>query len=176
VFNRLHDNLSEENKRTNLLYLTTGLFGAKHRSWQTHSDLTLIAVLILLWSVIHERIGIGVLTQVDSAVITLCLTGFALGIVAHFILDMLTPSGVWCMVGITLNWLMSIIRNKTIRILPEKIHIVPPFRIFSTGGNWETLVRFLVRMATTLQVAYIFIYIVYPQFKQFIPFEITIGG
>ena len=175
LFDRLDSMLSVESKRTNFLYLFSSIFSAKHRSWQTHSDITLIGVLYTLWFILNNT-GIQGLSKTDTSILALCLTGFALGIVAHFILDMLTPSGVWCVVGVVLNWLLSVFRNKTVKIFPEKLHIVPSFKIFSTGGAWESLVRVIVRFATVLQVGYIIVYIMYPEVTQFLPFEVSIGG
>lgn len=120
-----------------------GVFDAKHRSWQTHSDLFLILVCLLAWSML-ESLG----TSVEGILIRLIFLGFILGVVSHLILDMLTPEGIWSILGISLG---KIVKKK----VPEKISFVPHWKFFSTGGKWEDLIRWLMWVVCILIAMYI---------------------
>ena len=125
-----------------LLHLTTGLrqkgislpilnlFDAKHRSWQTHSDLFLISMIIACVSVLSSS-----LNSVDLVIFRLMSLGFILGVISHLVLDMLTPEGIWCI----LTTIPS--RVSKSKKIPEKIHLVPKSKLFSTGNEWENFVR-----------------------------------
>lgn len=108
------------------------ILDAKHRSWQTHSDLFLILLLYGIYWVL-SRSGIG---SVESTIFVLLGEGFLLGVVSHLILDMLTPEGVWFISSVALK---KITRTK--KVFPQKISFVPNIKFFSTSGPWETLVR-----------------------------------
>lgn len=107
------------------------VFDAKHRSWQTHSDLFLIICIVLFMSLINENAGTA-----NGIILKLVATGFILGLVSHMILDVITPSGIWC-IGSTV--VSKVSKQKRI---PVKIHLVPHSKFFATGGAWETLVRY----------------------------------
>lgn len=109
------------------------VFDAKHRSWQTHSDMFLIICILVSMSFINS----SVMTPNDI-ILKLVFTGFILGVVSHMILDLLTPEGIWC---IGLGLVGKISGSKS---LPRKIHFVPKSRFFATGGVWEKLVRYVM--------------------------------
>lgn len=122
-----------------ILHLTTGikkksksvlnLFDAKHRSWQTHSDLFLVLIIMLSHYLLNLNIG-----SVNTVVLKLVSTGLLLGIISHLLLDMITPEGIWC--------IPSTIVANTLKVkTPKKIHLVPKTKFFATGGKWEELVR-----------------------------------
>lgn len=146
VYRRLDETLPSHLKR-GLGFRLAKLLSANHRSWQTHSDLTLVAVIYLLFKVMSGGIGTGAVDSVDTAIITLMLAGVGMGVVAHFVLDMLTPQGIWFTFGVLVNKLAK--RH----ILPVKLRVVPSSPLFSTGSNWEMLVCKLVKIATVVAVA-----------------------
>lgn len=111
----------------------------KHRSWQTHSELPLAVILYFL-SKLDPTTG-----NLSSALTQLILMGIGFGLVAHLILDLLTPEGLPFATGLFIN--KFILRK---HVLPERIKIiphVPPTQkgkpgFFSTGGTWETKIVF----------------------------------
>lgn len=106
------------------------IFNAKHRSWQTHSDLFLLFMLIASSYILNISS-----TSADTAIIRLVSMGLILGIISHLFLDMLTPEGIWC---IGLFVFSKVVKNKSI---PQKISLVPHSKFFKTGGAWESIVR-----------------------------------
>ena len=117
---------SEGNKNLNPLL---SVLNAKHRSWQTHSDLFLILAVMLSHWLLN-----GTFSGVDVIIIRLISLGLILGIMSHMILDMLTPEGIWSLVSIAVSKLTGI---KT----PKKLHLVPSKKFFATDGPWEECVR-----------------------------------
>ncbi len=110
----------------------------RHRSWQTHSDLTLLLFILLAYLTFTGRIG---LTGTSGAILYLVLTGFILGILAHFLLDMLTRSGIH-------SFILTGIRNALFKALHKKIpegfvriRFVPNTEFFSTGSPYEDFIR-----------------------------------
>lgn len=108
------------------------IFDAKHRSWQTHSDLFLVLMLILSSVFIN-----GSVTSADGIILKLVFTGLILGIVSHLVLDLLTPEGLWSLPGSALS------KTKVTKSF-EKIHLVPKTKFFATGGKWEDFIRGLM--------------------------------
>lgn len=176
-YKRLDSLLPSGAKKHNLNYNIAKLFSANHRSWQTHSDLTLVGIGFLLWSIISGRFSSD-FTSVDLCILSLILCGIALGFIMHFILDMLTPEGVWFTVGVCINKLLSKLFKREIKLLPEKLHFVPKLRIFATGSAWETFVRRVLRVATYIVLAYFLIFVAFPSVGAWIlskfPYEIVI--
>lgn len=118
------------------------IFDAKHRSWQTHSDLFLAVCLFLSFRYIGSSV-----VSANDVIAKLIFTGFLLGVLSHMILDMLTPEGVWC-IGLKC-FSDATGRNN----LPKKIHFVPKSKFFATGGAWEKLVRWIMWVACFLLFA-----------------------
>lgn len=137
-----------------VLHLTTGLrqkngkklnpvlsvFDAKHRSWQTHSDLFLFVFIALSFF-----IGSSSIVDASSIIFKLIMLGFTLGLISHLILDSLTPEGIWFIVP-------SIIRRKKV-----SFRLVPKSKFFATGGSWERLIR----SAMWLIIIFLSIYVIY---------------
>lgn len=117
-------------KKTGRKVSPLGIFDAKHRSWQTHSDLFL-AVLVSLFVWMLN----GSADSINGVIFRLVATGFIMGVISHLILDSLTPEGIWFIIP-------SIIRRKKVAF-----RLVPKSKFFSTGGSWESLVRFLIVVA-----------------------------
>lgn len=108
-----------------------GLLDAKHRSWQTHSDLFLVALVYALYQMVMET----KLATVESVIWSLVGMGFILGVISHLVLDMITPEGIWSFI------LVGISKVTGKELIPKKLRLVPDSKFFSTGGPWESLVR-----------------------------------
>lgn len=108
-----------------------GILDAKHRSWQTHSDLFLVALMYALYQMIMET----KLATVESVIWSLVGMGFILGVISHLVLDMITPEGIWSFI------LVGISKVTGKKLIPKKLRLVPDSKFFSTGGPWESLVR-----------------------------------
>lgn len=142
--------LSNREKSTSLLYRSCVLLDAKHRSWQTHSDLFLFFLLWLQHQVFMGQINC--LGGVDKAILTLVLTGLCMGILAHFVLDMLTPDGIWMIGLVLLNKILKVINPR--KKLPEKLHLVPKSSFFATGGAWEDFIYKVLKVLTAIAVVW----------------------
>ena len=150
------------------VYKVSHLLNAKHRSWQTHSDLTLFAMLYLMYLLISGKfVGLGV---VDGALLSLVLMGVTLGIIAHFILDMITPEGIW-LIGMTIINQGLRLMNPRAGFLPEKLHFVPHKKLFATGGAWECFVQKVLKIATAVAVVWLLVTLFIPNWMSYIPFE-----
>lgn len=93
------------------------LFVIKHRAWQTHSILFTGGITFTLWSMFSNLQQHN--PDFNVTVLFLMISGFAIGLLSHIILDMLTPSGVYL-------------------FMFKKIKLVPSNSFFSTGNAWET--------------------------------------
>lgn len=107
------------------------LFDAKHRSWQTHSDLFLFFFLYVMYRMLGTAQGD---VSANQVIAMLVFFGLTLGVISHMFLDMLTPEGIWSI-------LFVVIRNFTGLKLPKKVHLVPKSGYFATDGPWERIVR-----------------------------------
>ena len=168
----LDKRLTAKQKKGNPIYKLSSLLNASHRSWQTHSDLTLFAMLYLMYCILSGKFS--QLSAVDMSISILVLTGICLGVIAHFILDVLTPEGVWCIGLVALNKVFNFISPDL--TLPQKIHFVPKFKFFATGGSWEEFVRWTLNIATWLAVAWFLINMFLPYVVDVLPVTISIGG
>lgn len=100
------------------------IFDAKHRSWQTHSDMFLLLSIIFgIW------VGSCGLSGISTIIFKLVMFGFILGLISHLVLDALTPEGIWCIVP-------SVMKRKRVTF-----RLVPKLKFFATGGPWERLIR-----------------------------------
>lgn len=120
-------------EKTNSKSFLVSLFDARHRSWQTHSDLFLFVLIVVANSILSSTVN-----SADQVIIRLITTGLVLGIISHLVLDMLTPEGVWSIVTTILG---KITKYKKI---PKKIHFVPNTPFFRTGGTWEKIIRYIM--------------------------------
>jgi hypothetical protein len=168
----LDKTLNESQKKHNPVYKVADFLNASHRSWQTHSDLTLIAMIYLLHLIIAGKFtSLGTL---DISILTLILTGVCLGVVAHFILDVLTPEGVWITGLVILNRIVRLV-NPRLKI-PEKLHIVPHQKFFATGGKWEEFVNKVLKIATIVAIVWFLGSLLIPIVMKYIPYSITISN
>lgn len=109
------------------------VFDAKHRSWQTHSDLFLICMLFLTGYFLGTSASSS-----DNVLIKLVMLGLTMGVSSHLILDMLTPEGIWCIISSTIGRVLGL------KKMPKKVSLVPNSKFFRTGGSWEDIVRFVM--------------------------------
>lgn len=134
VFNKpyeaLENTLTAKQKRYSFNYKLMKLLACRHRSWQTHSELTLVG-LYFLWVWVT---GVASASGVDKVLWWLLLTGFGLGVISHLVLDMLTTDGSRFALGI---WINTFTGAK----LPETIRLVPRNHFFATGSPWEMTIR-----------------------------------
>ena len=131
------------------------VFDAKHRSWQTHSDLFLIAMIVLTGYMLGSTTN-----SADHVLIKLIMVGLTLGIISHLVLDMLTPEGIWCIISSTVGRVLGL------KKIPRKISLVPNTKFFRTGGSWENIVR-LVMWGICLLLLFGVVY-------EFLPYEIVV--
>ena len=156
-------------RKDNLLYKFASIFSASHRSWQTHSDLTLFCMLYLLNAIMSGRFSN--LGAVDVSILSLVLIGLCLGIIAHFILDIITPDGVW-VVGLVL--LEKFLRLFSPRInIPKKLHLVPHGEFFATGGKWEEFIQKVLKILTFVALAWFLLNALVPNWKTYLPYTIS---
>ncbi len=143
------EELTEHNEQ-GVLHKTGKLLNAHHRSFQTHSDITLYLVLALLFYLAGGENTLVNLGNMDRAIGTLVLFGLGMGILAHLVLDMLTPEGIWVSILVVANKLTP----KHIRI-PEKLHFVPHSSFFATGGTWEIFIQKLLTFLTVVSLLWL---------------------
>lgn len=137
-----------------LLHLTTkarrinkgvdpmGILDAKHRSWQTHSD---IFLGIFIYLFIHFM---NLSTQTaDVLILRMVLSGLSLGIISHMILDMLTPEGIWLVTVVVVKKIFPRVP------LPVKVHLVPKSAFFATDGKWESVIRVIMWVLNVILLA-----------------------
>ena len=117
------------------------LLNARHRSWQTHSFILPLISLIIYW-IIQSRL---VLQQADGMILNLILLGFLLGVISHFILDMLTPGGIVLIIP-------SLMSHKR-----QTFKLVPKTEFFITGGKFETFVRWMMCLCLIVLIILIII-------------------
>lgn len=122
-----------------------GVLDANHRSWQTHSDLFLVLMVVV------SSMLLGVVAfSADQIIIRLISLGLILGVISHLILDMLTPEGIWCLITSVLG---KVTKSNSI---PHKVSFVPNTKFFRTGGFWETLIRRIMWVACIILFISIF--------------------
>lgn len=140
--------------RKSTAYWLLGIFDAKHRSWQTHSDFSIVALMGLLWYVCFSPWS--VFHGTDNVIVSLILTGLILGLIAHIILDGITPEGIWCAPAMLINHMTG---SKN---LPEKYKIVPNRHYFATGNGWEKQIIFRLLTVTSFLMMFYIIYLALP--------------
>ena len=159
--------MSSKNRRKSPAYRIANALNAKHRSWQTHSTLTLYLMFFILYLAFNQKLPS--LGAIDSMILTLVLTGICMGIIAHFILDMITPEGIWLISLVMLNSILSVF-NPRIKI-PAKLHLVPNNSFFATGGAWEQKVQKFLKFVTVVALLW-FLFVL---LSNVIPFQITLS-
>lgn len=146
------------------VYKVAKTFNASHRSWQTHSDLTLFVMIGLLIAVLNNNFGLG---QIDAMFVRVVALGIVLGVIAHFILDMLTTDGVDSLALQVIGKLLHI------KKFPKKLRFVPKWHCFATSGSWELWVNKVLKVLNIIAMAYLLWNIM--GVSQLFPYEITLS-
>ena len=157
------EKVTERFGKKNIFYRFFRFLNAHHRSWQTHSDLTLLSMIFLIYCVVSQRFFS--LSGFDGAILSLILTGLSLGIIAHFILDMLTPEGVWNSVVVILNRVF--LKGKIPKRF-EKWHFVPRWKCFATGSKWECFVQKVLKIATVIAIIWFLLTLFIPNWMSYL--------
>lgn len=143
-YNTLDNSMGVGAKQKSFLYKLLSILRCSHRSWQTHSELTLIFLLYNLYRAYQLD-----LSNPNVTIFVLMLTGLTIGIVSHLILDMLTTSGINFAIGKFLKILFPNIPMIT------TIRLVPPVSTFSTGSNYELTVRSVLNVLQFFALGYV---------------------
>jgi hypothetical protein len=130
-YKRLDEKMSSKQKKRSVLYKTLKFMRCIHRSWQTHSEFTL---LMILWLMMSPTL-LGFTGRFDSVLWLLIVTGFGLGVISHIILDMLTTEGVRFALGVFIKVFFPSVPIFT------TIRLVPGISAFKTGSEWEMAIR-----------------------------------
>lgn len=128
-------------------YNLLGIADARHRSWQTHSDLTFIGLCAMLWYLCFSEWSI--FAGPDLVIAKLILAGLILGTLAHIFLDAITPEGIWMVIPMALKRIFKI------KGLPEKFGLVPKKHFFATGEGWESIVNKVLWFSSFIMLGYI---------------------
>ena len=162
---KMEETMTAKERKGSAFYKFCSIFYAKHRSWQTHSDLfffLLLGFLILLLNGKFTSLSAG-----DSLFLRIMLTGLTLGVMSHLVLDMMTTEGIHSLLFKAVNKL-----SKGTLKLPETLRLVPKWGMFSTDTKWESFVRGLLKIGTFISILYLF----YQAVKGYLPYIISIGG
>ena len=161
-------NNTESELNHNPVYKVANTLCAKHRSWQTHSDLTLYLMVYIIYKLMYST----TLGFLDRSFSLLIMMGICMGVIAHFILDLITPEGIWLIGFKVLNCVIRFF-NPRAKKLPEKLHLVPKAHFFATGGSWEEFVQKVLKVLTWLSIAYLLITLFLPNCLEYLPFSVT---
>lgn len=129
-------------------------FDSKHRSWQTHSDLTLMLILYLIIT-LPSKVGL----TMDGVLITLLGEGILFGVISHLSLDMLTTDGIWSFILAPVKLIKKSAKKDTKDWL-ARLSLVPDIKFFSTDDSntpWERLIRGIMKVV----IVFVMIRIVY---------------
>lgn len=134
VFNKPYDTMDSVmpsgRKRKSFMFKLLSFLRCTHRSWQTHSELTIALLVFILYKLLNMDVA-----SADVSIMLLMGTGLTLGVLSHLILDMLTCEGINFGIG------------KFIKIFFPKvpmittIRLVPNIGIYTTGSPYELNVR-----------------------------------
>lgn len=144
--------------RKSTRYRTAKFFNARHRSWQTHSDLTLLSLIgLFIWLLVGAS-----LTSSEVVLVNIMATGVLLGLISHLVLDSLTTDGIHLLLARLIN-VTALAKSKF--QLPEKLHLVPKSKFFSCESKWESFIRWLLNCLTVFSFGYFVFVIDKPQWS-----------
>ena len=109
----------------------------RHRSWQTHSLFVMCMVIGMLYLMVYcasQYTWFGLTTE-SCKILTLLVTGLAVGIGSHLLLDLMTYDGIQLTPGVWIRFFR--------------------FDIFKTGTTYEKIVRVLLYIACAVTFVYI---------------------
>lgn len=127
-----------------------GVLDARHRSWQTHSDLSLAVFVLLCMALVEVSSGY------DKVILMLAVVGLICGVVSHLFLDCFTRAGIWSVALSPLNLLRGRKELLRVRFVPNK-----PWFSADYNGAWEKLVRRMLRVIGVVLVVWI-VYLMSP--------------
>lgn len=159
-YHNLNSKLTGAEKKKSIRYRISKFFCATHRSWQTHSELTLFLLLILLYMVVSGKFTS--LGSIDTAILSLIMMGTTLGVFSHLLLDMLTTKGIVFVTGILINKIFKLLTKQDFKIVVERLRFVPKSSKFATDTDWEHFIYKVVRFLTVLSVVYVIVGFVFP--------------
>lgn len=157
--NRLRKSMP--NKRSPL-YFALGCCDAKHRSWQTHSELTLAVLLFFAWFMTQPSLAgliFGPNYRASAPIAALIVTGLALGQISHIVLDGITKDGVPFVTGMILKRTLKLPMPTRIRFVPENS------KYFKTGEEFEDLVNKVLRIVTWVLCFLVVLTILFPEYS-----------
>lgn len=161
-YRKLDEKLTKAQKRKSLRYKIAKFFNASHRSWQTHSELTLISLIALLYGIVSGKFTS--LGSIDITILSIITTGVTLGVFSHLLLDMLTSKGINFCIGILINkFIQKVTKQRDLKVVIEKLRFVPKSGKFATDTAWESFVYKVLRLLTYLSVLYIIVSMVFPE-------------
>ena len=129
---------------------------ASHRSWQTHSDLTLITLIAVLWWIFSGMM----LSASNLVLLYIMVVGAGLGMISHLLLDALTTEGIHLVLFRVIN--LTLLGKCKVQ-LPEVLHLVPKSKVFSCESKWEDFVKALLRVFTVVSVVYLIVIVEDPE-------------
>lgn len=153
IFNELYEKAEMLGQEKRLKLLKT--LSARHRSWQTHSDLTLVILMLLRYLLIDKVLN-GFGSSVDVDILILIINGLILGTGVHLFLDMLTRAGITSILLTVIKKLVvSLVNMRWKDVKPVKIRLVPNKEFFGTdsSGTYESTVRKILQVTTYIYTA-----------------------
>lgn len=145
----------KRNLRKSFRFKFCKLFNARHRSWQTHSDLTLACVV----SASVYLLNMPGLDFADKVLLNLMTVGLFMGMASHIVLDALTTEGIPLLLMRLIN--ITLFRKSSFQ-LPEQLHLVPKSKFFSCESKWEDFIRKLLRVLTYFALIYAVVTVQFP--------------
>ncbi|MEC2463372.1 metal-dependent hydrolase [Bacillus cereus] len=142
-FKRMDKVMSSSHKKHSFLYKLLSILRCTHRSWQTHSELTMLLFVFLLSNLLTSDTS-----DPSVAIAVLLLTGLSLGVLSHLVLDLLTAEGINFATGIIIKTFFP--RTPMI----EKIRLVPKRSTFTTGSPYELMIRYSLNVIQYFLLGY----------------------
>lgn len=144
------------------VYHVLAPFDCKHRSWQTHSELTLLVLAFFTWAMLQPEIVMGVFGKAYAAtgpVAALIGVGLCLGLMSHIILDSITKEGIPLVSG------MIVKKVSGVKHFPDRLRFVPEkSQYFKTGDDFEKKVNSVLKALLWVQFLLVLISIFPPHY------------
>jgi hypothetical protein len=158
LYKRMDELLGEGRKSKSVLFKLLSILKCTHRSWQTHSELTLAFLVYILF----KLSGLGLANaNVQSAtlwgihinepsltIVTLMVMGLTIGILSHLILDMFTSEGINFAIGVFIKTFFPKVPMIT------TLRFVPNWHTFTTGSPYELTVRSVLNVVQFFILGY----------------------
>lgn len=156
VFNEVCDKAEMLGNRKNFKLLK--ILACSHRSWQTHSELTMLLLLVIRSLVLVGLLGFIGISGVNKDLVVLIVNGIIMGVGAHLFLDLFTVDGLK-IVSLTLikGIFVSVMKHKLTPVKAVTFRLVPKMDLFSTGTDegreYEKNVRKVLTVTTYMYTA-----------------------